>query len=71
MTQEQRVLKYMEQHGSITGREAVLNLGIMSLTKVISDMRRQGLPIKSEWKQANNRYNEKTQYKEYRLEKEA
>lgn len=53
MTQEQKILGYLDQHGKITQRDA-LNLGIYRLASRISDMRRDGIPIKSEPKEVTN-----------------
>jgi len=53
MTQEQKIIHYLNRYGTITQRDA-LNLGIYRLASRISDMRRDGIPIKSEPKEVTN-----------------
>ena len=43
-TQEQRVINYLEQHGSITQDEA-LKLGVAHLASVIAELKHDGYPI--------------------------
>ena len=47
MTQCEIVLNYIEEHGSITARQAY-KLGIMRLASRISDLKRAGYNIKSD-----------------------
>lgn len=47
MTQCERILEYMERHGSITAAEA-WNLGIGRLASRICELRQSGKLIKSE-----------------------
>ena len=47
MTQCEIVLNYIEEHGSITARQAY-QLGIMRLASRISDLKRAGFDIKSD-----------------------
>lgn len=47
MTQCELVLNYIEEHGSITARQAY-KLGIMRLASRISDLKRAGFDIKSD-----------------------
>lgn len=44
MAQKDRILKYMEVHGSITQREAIY-LGCYRLSARMFDMRAEGIPI--------------------------
>lgn len=46
-TQKNKILAYCEKHGSITVRDAVVNLGINSPTKRISEMRRDGYNVQT------------------------
>jgi predicted ArsR family transcriptional regulator len=46
-TQKKKILAYCEKHGSITVREAVVNLGINSPTKRISELRRSGYNVQT------------------------
>lgn len=47
MTQCETVLNYIEEHGSITARQAY-KLGIMRLASRISDLKKAGFDIKSD-----------------------
>lgn len=65
MTQCERIVEYINRHGSITPLEAVNDLGCMRLASRITDLRQSGVPIKSEWEEGKNRHGEKTRYKRY------
>jgi hypothetical protein len=69
-TQTERIVDYMEQFGSITQLEAIADLGVMRLASRISDLKRLGVPIKSETVAVKNRYNEDCYIKRYSLVKE-
>ncbi len=69
MTQNQRVIEYLEQFGSITQLEALRDLGIMRLASRISDLKKQGYRIESTTEAVNNRWEEKCYIKRYRLVK--
>ena len=72
LTQCERVLRHLEDYGSITSLEAVNEYGIMRLASRINDLRGMGYPILSERATGKNRYNEPTSYSIYRLaDKEA
>ena len=45
MTQAERIIEFMEEHGSITSMEAFRKLGITKLTTRISEMRASGMEI--------------------------
>ena len=66
MTQKDRMLKYMDDFGFITTYQAVLDLGIASPTKRISELRQEGETIIGETIYGKNRYGEKTHYNKYR-----
>ena len=66
-TQNQRILDYMNRFGSITQRDAYLDLGVMRLASRISDLRRLGYPIASSVEPVTNRFGEKCHIKRYRL----
>lgn len=68
MTQTERVLDYMEEFGSITQMEALNDLGVMRLASRISDLRKMGVPIKSDLEAVKNRYNETCYIKRYSLQ---
>lgn len=69
-TQNELILDYMREFGSITPLEAMRDLGVMRLASRISDMRSLGYPIISEWVAVQNRYGKKTNVKKYSLMKE-
>ena len=63
--QTDRVLSYMERHGSITQQEASEALGVARLGARIYDLRRSGHPIVSERETGRNRFGERTRYARY------
>ena len=66
-TQAERILDYMEQFGSITQMDALKDLGCMRLASRISDLKKQGFPIKSEMETVQNRFGENCYIKRYSL----
>ena len=71
MTQNELVLEYLEQFGSITALEAMRDLGVMRLASRISDLRSDGYSITSEMETVENRFGDKTRIARYRLEGES
>lgn len=70
VTQNQRILNYIEQFGSITQLEALRDLGVMRLASRISDLRKQGHKIVSEIVPVKNRFEEQCHIKRYRFDEE-
>jgi len=70
MTQCERILQYMEKFGSITNREAVINLDIMRLASRIHDLQKEGYNIKRENVKKKNESGEFKHYTRYSLEGE-
>lgn len=68
MTQCERILRHLEDFGSITSLEAMKEYGIMRLASRITDLKRRGFKIKSEVVSGKNRYGETTHYSQYKLE---
>lgn len=68
MTQCERVLKYIEDFGSITPVQAIQDLGCYRLGARIWDLKRQGHPIIRRMIPGKNRYGESVSFAEYRLE---
>lgn len=66
MKMEDRVLEYMEKHGSITTLEAIQHLGCTRLSEYIRRIKLH-TPVFSEWEKAKNRWGEKTRVKVYTL----
>ena len=56
-TQEQRVMKYIQDFGSITRLDAMRDVGVANLTAVISDLRKHGVSIETRMIKGKNRYN--------------
>ena len=67
-TQNQRILAYINEFGSITQLEALRDLGVMRLASRISDLRKQGYGIISKREAVKNRYEETCYIKRYSLE---
>ena len=67
-TQRQRVLDYMHDFGSITQHQASLDLGVSRLASRISELKKMGFPIVSEFVPVKNRYGETCHIKRYRVE---
>lgn len=67
MTQTQRILRHLEDYGSITQMDAMQDYGIMRLASRVNDLRREGHPIITEVVEGRNRYGEKTRWARYRM----
>lgn len=65
MTQRDRILDYIDRHGSITPMDAFKELGITKLATQISYMRRDGIKIKKEFEKGKNRFGEDCHYMRY------
>lgn len=68
-TQSARILKYLNDFGSITQLEALKDLGVMRLASRVSELRKHGIDIQSDFVTVTNRYEEKCQIKRYYLGK--
>lgn len=64
---EQRVLKYMQEFGSITSLEAFSDLGDTRLAATIFELKRKGYDIVSTTETNVNRYGENVHYSRYSL----
>lgn len=62
-----RVLKYMQDFGSITTFNAFVDLGCTRLSEYIRQLRKDYV-IRDEWLESINRYNEKVRFKRYWIE---
>ena len=67
LTQCDRILRHLEDYGSITPLEAMSEYGIMRLASRIADLKSMGHIIVSERTTGKNRYDETTSYSIYRL----
>ena len=68
MNQKERIIKYINDFGSITSLEAMRDLGITQLGARIDGLQKDGYTFKKEWERAKNRYGEDVDYKRYSLE---
>lgn len=67
MTQRERILRHLQDYGSISSMEAVQEYGIMRLASRISDLKKAGIPIRREMVAGKNRYGENTSYARYSI----
>lgn len=67
-TQCEKLLDYMKEHGSVTGMESIMQLGVMNYKGRINDLRRLGVPIKTTMETVTNAYGEKKTFARYSLE---
>ena len=67
MTQCEKIIRHLRDHGSISSLEAINEYGILRLASRVSDLKRRGYNIVGEIKTGRNRYGEKTNFKVYRL----
>ena len=66
-TQNERILTYIAENGSITQLEAISEIGVMRLASRVSDLRRKGYNIVSETVKVMNRYGETCRIKRYSI----
>ena len=71
MTQNERIVQYMRDFGSITPIEAMFDLGCMRLASRISELKRRGYDIRKETEFGRNRYGKRTAYARYSLRETA
>lgn len=65
MNQCQRILKYIDDYGSITTLQAFQDLGVTRLASRIHDLRKRGYVFHREFVESENRYGETVRYKKY------
>lgn len=66
MTQCEKILDYMKEHGSITGMEAI-GLGVMNYKGRLFDLRRLGVAIETKMETHTNKAGERKTYARYYL----
>ena len=66
MTQCEKILAYLNEHGSITRMEAMSKLHITNFTARVSDLRRDGVALDVETITQKNRYGETVRFARYR-----
>ena len=67
ISQCDRILRHLRDHGSISHLEAYSEYGIQRLAARIKDLKERGHNIISEIKHGKNRYGEPTHYSVYKL----
>lgn len=70
MSQNEQILKHLQNHEGITSMQAFNEYGITRLSGRIHDLRSMGYDIVSEQKKSKNRYGVMTNYVEYKLKGE-
>ena len=63
-TQRDKVLSWLRTHGTLTVKDAVTELNIMSVPKRVEELRRMGYQIRMDWAMTENG----ARYGVYRLE---
>ena len=66
MTQHERILRYIDDFGSITPYDAFMDLGITKLSTRIGEIIRRGDRIEKKSETGVNRYGDKTHYLRYK-----
>ena len=64
-TQNERIIEYMRETGSITQLEALKELGVFRLASRICDLRKRGYNIISKYETIKNRFGEPCPIKRY------
>ena len=67
MTQNEMILKHLQEVGNITPMEALSEYGCMRLASRISDLKKQGVMIGSRTISHRNRFGKQTSYSKYYL----
>ena len=70
ISQCEKILKYIEDNGSITQLDALREFGCMRLASRISDIKKMGYPVRKKLEASKNRYGEPIHYARYTLESE-
>ncbi len=68
MTQGERVIQYIREHGSISPMEAFTDLGVTKLATRISELcRKQGYVFGRKYEAGKNRFGQEVYYMRYTL----
>lgn len=66
-TQNERVLEFIQEYGSITQKEAVDWIGCYRLSARIADLKKEGYEIEDAFETSKNRYGDPVSFKRYSL----
>ena len=69
-SQENMILEYIKEHGSITNLEALLKLGVMQCPARIWGLKRRGIKIATRKKRIVDRYQQTKTIVEYYIKEE-
>ena len=67
LNQCERILKYIEEQGSISQLEALEHFGCMRLASRMSDLKKMGYNVTRRMEKKKNRYGEPISYARYYL----
>jgi hypothetical protein len=67
LSQCDRVLAYIKEHGYITDNDAHDDLGVNRLSGRVYDLKDKGYDIRLEWRSGRNRYGRMVRYGAYYL----
>lgn len=70
MSDIERIIQYMKDHGSITCKECEQRIGTTELRRRICDIKDMGYEIGDVWEEGENRVGNKTRFKRYFIQKE-
>lgn len=65
MTQAERIMKYIDDFGSISPMEAFKDLGITKLATRVSEMKKNGVKFEQKYEESKNRYGDRVRYMRY------
>lgn len=71
ITQRDRVIQFMREHGSITAYEAFTEIGCTQLSARICELEAEGYMFDKELIKTKNRYGDNTHYYRYRIARAA
>lgn len=67
VTQRDRVLDYIKQFGSISSREAFMDLGVTQLAARICELSDRGYEFDKKYESSKNRYGENVSFVRYSI----
>lgn len=67
MNQQQLILQYIKDFGSISDYEAVVELGILQFGARLKELKEQGYIFEYEWIHKKNRYGKMVRFKKYKI----
>lgn len=67
MTQNEKILRHLQDFGSITTMEAFTEYGCTRLSARIKDLRDSGHEIRTTFETSRNRYGDKVSYARYTM----